>query len=785
MKLSLSWIFDHINADWKTIPVQEIVTKINSITAEIESFKQINIDVQNFQIAKVTKIADKITLNVIELNLEIELSNRLDAKENDLFLIKNIGDKFSWASLTDLGSTKEGLVPNLYLGNDDLKTSNWRNQIETTDYILELDNKSITNRPDLWGHRGFAREIAAIFNLSLKPIENFILEQDIIESEFIINESQTPFSFEIENLNACKKFATYYVPKIEVQASSLSMACRLAKTDNRPINLIVDATNYVMLDLSQPMHAFDANKISSQEVACHTKPWRSMGPRFAKPGEKITLLDNETITLTDKDLVIADAQKPIALAGIMGGLNSEVDDNTTALLIESANFDATTIRKTSTIAKKRTEASSRFEKSLDPSQNILAIERFIKILSENHLNISNQSIQSLGIRTENKSLEVSHDFIEKRLGAKIPEEFIINSLEKLEFTVKKIDLGKIIYEIEIPSFRATKDITIPEDIVEEIGRFFGYGNIEFILPAKQIKPFDLSTTRRLRKIKQYLAFGAHMHEVQNYPFFDETFIKELNWQPVQSTRVANPVSENWVRLVDSLIPHLLKNIQQNLLLPQKLRFFEINNIWDTIDTTTTIEQKSLAGIFFDKKNIVDFYECKSYLNVLFESLGFENIQWKKNDNSPTYYSKYQTAELVYENKSIGYAGIIDKSLLNKISEGNAFIFEIDANVLLEEKPKALRFKAISKYPSVWLDISLLVPLHITVDQVTELIENSDTKIYKVELVDHFENPDWDNKKSVTMRYYLVDETKTLSKEEIDEVVNKVIENIKIVDAQIR
>lgn len=800
MKLSLSWIFDHINADpgfqpspkgfgghvakaefiprnrgtghsWKTIPVEEIIKKINSITAEIEAFKKIDIDVKNFELAKVKEVKDKIVLDIIDLNKTIELSNRLDAKEGDLYLIKQIGEKFAWATLQDLGSEKEGLVPNLYIPD----TSKWRSQLETEDYILELDNKSITNRPDLWGHRGFAREIAAIFNLPLKPIENFVLEQDIIESEQIIHESQTPFSFEIENLNACKKFATYYIPKIEVKPSTLAMASRLAKIDSRPINLIVDATNYVMFDLSQPMHAFDANKIN-----------KKVGPRFAKPGEKITLLDNETIELTVQDLIIADAQKPIALAGIMGGTNSEVDDNTTALLIESANFDATTIRKTSTTAKKRTEASARFEKSLDPDQNVLAIERFIKILSENNINTLAQTIQSLGIKIDPKTIEISHDFIEKKLGTKIDEAFILETLEKLEFIVKKIDLGTIIYEITIPSFRATKDITIPEDIVEEIGRFFGYGNIEFVLPCKQIKPFDLSATRSLRKIKQYLAFGSHMHEVQNYPFFDENFIKEIDWQQTQSTKVANPVSENWVRLVDSLIPHLLKNIQQNLLQPQKLRFFEINNIWDTISATKTIEQKSLAGIFFDKKNQIDFYECKAYLNDLFLSLGFEDIKWKKNENNKkNWYSLYQTAELFYENTKIGTAGMISKSLLNKISEGDAFIFEIDANFLLEEKPKALRFKAISKYPSVWLDISLLVPLHITADQVTELIENSDAKIYKVELVDHFENPQWDNKKSLTLRYYLVDENKTLSKEEIDEVINKVSEKIKVIGAQIR
>jgi len=791
MKLSLTWIFDHIDADWKSIPVEEIISKINSTTAEIEAFKKLNINLDQFEIAKVICVKDKITLNIINLNKEIILNNRLDAKENDIYLVKSFdslhslrmtgrSDEFTWASLHDLGSEKDGLLPDLLIHD----TKNWKAQLENTDYILELDNKSITNRPDLWGHRGFAREIAAIFNLPLKPLTNFLETRDITEISSHKDNNISPFSIEIENENACKRFATYYIPKIEIKPSTLLIACRLAKIDARPINLVVDTTNYVMFDLSQPMHAFDANKLIRS-----TRPSDSLsmigvfGPRFAKKGEKITLLDNETVELTVQDLVIADIEKPVALAGIMGGTNSEVDNNTTSLLIESANFDASTIRKTSAHVKKRTDASARFEKSLDPYQNIFAIERFIKLLSE-HLNIENNKIISLGNKYEPKTIEIKHSFIEKRLGTKLEPDFVIKTLEKLEFLVEKNINKEITYTITVPTFRATKDITIPEDIVEEIGRFYGYGNIEFILPAKQIKPFDLKQTRRLRKIKQNLAFGAHMHEVQNYPFFDENFIKELSWQPENSTKVATPVSENWQRLVNSLIPHLLKNIQQNLLAPQKLRFFEINNIWQTDSTNKTIEEKSLAGIFFDKKNPVDFYECKAYLNNLFSALGFD-IEWKKLEQNSHWYSQYQTAELFYENKRMGQAGMISKQVLAKITDGDAFIFEIDANFLLKEKTPALRFKTISKYPAVWLDVSLLVPLNITVNQVTHTIEHADPKIYKVELVDHFENPNWTDKKSLTMRYHLLDEHKTLSKEEIDTVTNNVIEQIKNIGAQVR
>lgn len=776
MKLSLTWIFDHIDADWKSFSIKDIITKINSTTAEIENFTKLELNINEFELAQVIKVDDKITVKLVDSNKEIILFNRLDAKINDLFLIKKENNEFRWATLHDLGSSKEGLVPDLYISEKDLKNSNWKHQFEAEDYILELDNKSITNRPDLWGHRGFAREIAAIFNLPLKPISEFIELKPKIEVKLFEKNNEIPFDIKIENHDACKRFAMYYMPNITIKPSTLFMSMRLSKIDTRPINLIVDSTNYVMQDLSQPMHAFDANKIKSK-----------IGPRFAKKDEKITLLDNETVKLTEHDLVIADAEKPVALAGIMGSINSEVDNRTNSLLIESASFDAGTVRKTSTSVKKRTDASSRFEKSLDPNQNIIALERFIKLLSLNDIK-TDYSIVSLGETKPAKVIEISHDFIEKKLGTKIDSKFVIKTLEKMEFAVvvQQQEKNELKYIITVPSFRATKDITIPEDIVEEIGRFYGYDNIKFVLPAKQIKPFDLEETRRLRTIKQYLAFGAQMHEVQNYPFYDENFIKELNWQPRISTKVATPVSENWQRLVNSLIPHLLKNIQQNLLHPQKLNFFEVNNVWDTISESKSIEKKSLAGIFFDKKNPINFYDCKTSLNSLFHSLNLD-IQWvkAKTENLSSWYSNYQTAELTYKDKVIGFAGMASKSFFSPISSSDAFIFEIDADLLLKEKAPKIKFKAISKYPSVWLDISLLVPLKVTVTQITNIIESSDSKIFKAELVDHFENPNWTDKKSLTMRYYLGDEHKTLSKDEIDEVMGKVIENIKKIDAQIR
>jgi len=776
MKISLRWIFDHINADWSEVAIEQLVDKFNKTTAEIEGFSKISIDVSQFFLVQIKEIKkDTVIVFCQEQGSEITLTARSDALEGNCYLVKKEDKSYRWATLEDFHCYKEGLVPAVYV-EQSLHNGDWKKDFEVEDYILEVDNKSITHRPDMWGHRGFAREVAAIFDLDFKPEGEFLKEIPVQACETSGTDDHG-FTVSVQNPEVGKRFAGLYMPEIQNRPSSLWMASRLMRVGSRPIDFLVDVTNYVMLDLSQPMHAFDAQKLTAKQVT----------PRFAKSGEKLILLDDAEVELTSKDYVITDGNKPIALAGVMGGKLSAIELNTKSIFLESANFDAATIRNSSMRVKNRTEASARFEKSLDPNQNITGIFRLLKIFEdEGVIYTASKKIISIGRQAQPLEIVISHAFIEKRLGADIEPSFIEGVFDKLEFKFQQWgEMVELEYQVVVPTFRSTKDVKIQVDLVEEIGRFFGFENTEFVLPKKETKPYDLSHVLRKRNIKKLLSFGLAMREVRNYSFYDESFLAKLNWQPAAYMEVSNPVSENWKKLVTSLVPHLIKNVEDNQVKHDQLRFYEFSRIWPT---DKPIEKRALAGIFFDKKQI-DFYEAKSWVVALFDLLNID-VTWKKADvdeivKDRPWFFPYQTAKLMVSDKVIGYAGTLDEAFLSPLFEGQAFVFELDGDFLLDYKHELKRFTPISKYPSVARDVSMFVPLAVTVDQIKEIIKACNESILDVFLVDFFQKNEWKDKKSLTFRFILQDYKKTLESCDVESVYESVVSALNIVGAEIR
>jgi phenylalanyl-tRNA synthetase beta chain len=768
MKISLAWLFDHINGDWRKINVQDLVDKFNLKTAEIEGFEKVTLDAKKFTVAKVESIDSGIIAFSPETGKKINLPLRDDVEVGNYYFVGHAGD---WASGKDFNSLKECLLPALHFESDKAATK-WQSQVDLVDYIFEVDNKSLTHRPDMWGHRGFAREVAALLDLELLPDADFFAQIPIKEYDSsFAGDKENPISSKIET-KACKRFSSLYVEKATNFESQLWMAIRLFRADTRAINNFVDLTNYVMLDVGQPMHVFDANTIAGQQLVV----------RQAQKGEVLELLSGDEIKLVPEDMIILDGSKPVSLAGIKGGAQSGSSDSTESILLESANFDATTIRRASTRHKVRTEASARFEKTLDPNQNILAIERFIKLQQELEPNlvIKNQII-SLGSKVAPIQVEFTHEFVENRLGIKMEPQFIFNSLEKLGFGIK-IDAGK--YVVTVPTWRSSKDVTIPEDVLEEIARMWGYDKIEPVLPSKNMQPGNLSKTFKVRQIKQVLSGMAGMHEVDNYPFYDESFLQNIKWQPSKSVDVKSPVSENWTRLVTSLIPHLCKNIQQNSHDHREQRVFEWGRIWYPKDTQSALEMRILAGIFFGQPK-VDFYESKSYLENLFNALNIEVVWQKPQDKIPVWYHPHQTASLVVNGKQIGLAGKLSKGWMRSICDGEAFGFEIDGDFILDYDQEVISFKPLSRYQTVSLDVSLFVPLVVTVSDLQNRIKQVDSRIHKVELVDSFKKDDWQDKKSLTFRYHFVDSDKTLSGEEIAVIQQQVESAVQKSGASVR
>lgn len=775
MKISIAWIFDHIDADYRTIDIANLMQKLNEITAEIEHEYAVSVDLSNLSLAQLTATTNECTVLSVEWDTKMTLPKRADAKEGRVYLIAKEGKKYRWATTLDFGGQKEMLLPAM---NADKKMLNggWKKSFEAKDHIFEVDNKSITNRPDLWGHRGFAREVAAILNLKLKPIEQFCADISVTPCDDSAAATDAlPFSITRKDTQGCKRFAGLYVPSVAWSPSLLWMASRLARVDSRSIDALVDCTNYVMLDTSQPMHAFDADTLSKHAIVA----------RRAQNKETLVLLDDQKIELTEHDIVIADGQHPVALAGIMGGKATAVTDRTNSLFLEAANFDASTIRKSSLAHKVRTEASARFEKTLDPNQNILALTRYVALLKENGIECTvADQIHSLGPVMQSPKIEIEQSFIQKAIGTSIAPAFIKDTLEKLEFGVQESRHkdDALCYEITVPTFRATKDVTIKEDIVEEVARFYGYDQIPLQLPYLQTKPSSLHATMQQYRIKQILAFGLSMRELYTYSFFDESFIAELGWQPEATAQVKDPVSQNWHRLVTTLSPALLKAVHENYIDHDELRFFEWARTWHQQQDIT--EKKVLAGILYNKHGM-NFYDAKAQLSQLFTALSLK-VNWQPISETPyPWFDQQQTATIEHEGRLVGIAGMTDNGFFKKIASGSAFIFELDAQLLSEYQKPLTRFEPLPKYPAIDRDVTVMASLALSVAELSTLIKNVDGTITSVRLMDMFAKKEWKDARALTFRYIMRNADRTMTKDEAEAIDKRVIKALEAVGATIR
>ncbi len=772
MKLSLAWVFDHIDADWKTIDVAHMITQFNKVVAEIEGFHKHTLDLAQFSVAEIRSVdVQQCAVYSLEWHQEYMLPARKGVAVGQYYIIKNDGQSIFWATGQDFGSDKEMALPAMYVPEDQ-RAGSWKKQVETHDYIIELDNKSVTNRPDMWGHRGFAREVAAMLCLPFKSADNFLAQKPVVQYADMAPSNQTnPIVMVNQASGVAKRFAGIYLSHVQVQPSRIWMAHRLARIDARPIDALVDTTNYAMFDWGHPMHAFDAATIAGSTLTV----------RMAKNKELLTVLDGETLELSSHDIVLADAHRPLGLAGIMGGKESAVSAQTNTILLEAAWFDPVTIRLSCVQHKKRTEASARFEKNLDPNNNVYALQRFLHIAREARVPlVESDQIHSLGNPVEQLCIHVEHDFIEKRLGVTIAPAFIKDSMERLEFGVVLHDGS---YSFTVPTWRATKDIRIKEDIVEEIGRFYGYMAITPQLPRLALKPADLAWVYRKRTIKQVMAYAMRMRELYSYAFFDEEFLGQIAWNPGTTLEVKSPVSENWRRLVTTLIPGLIKAVVTNSAEHEALRFFELGRTWH-VNGQQHIEKTSCAAIMYHKKG-VSFYDGKAELQKVFDALNY-TVSWVQVEQ-PEYpwYAPYQTAHLMVNDTKIGTAGIVRDQFLHQLCPGQAFIVELDADYMLHHKQPTTRYVAGSKYPDMVRDISILIAREYTAQKVSSVIASINNKITNVSLVDFFEKEQWPDQRAMTFRFVLSDKERTMTKEEADAVWDTIAHSLKTMGATIR
>ncbi len=761
MKLSLTWLLEHIvdapplTADF----AQRLVERIGIHVCEVSGFEPWSVDLSKFSLTPFAEAQNAPSRSFI-----LMIDDRGVART---------------ATYADIGGSKEGSLPPVWVPAEQV-SGGWQAGIEATDFIVTIDNQVISHRPDLWSHRGFAREVAVLFGLRLRPEEDLVASLPIRHfGQRSVATDTLPFEIALEG-TYCRRLAAAQVHSLTAQASVPRILFRLSRVEGRGISALVDLTNYVMFDLGQPMHVFDADKLNGQLLEA----------RQAREGEQLTLLDGGTIALTPDDGIIADHSGPVALGGIMGGRATSVSASTTKILIEAANFAPDQIRKSSLRHKRRTESSMRFEKSLDPHNNTIALMRYLRLLQQLGITVGKPAaIASVGSLVSEHTIEMTHQYLVGRMGVSCSVERAAAFLTGLGCGVTLHEKqGVCTYRVVVPSYRS-RDLVHKEDLVEEVVRLMGYANLVPQLPTKSMHPIDHTNVLRTRALKDLCAFGLRLHEVHNYALYDESFIKKIDYDPAESVTVANPVSANWRRMVTSLVPHLIKNVAHNLPGPEAFGFFEMNRCWPVRSGGHTEEQR--LGICMFAATGLDFYTGKNSLQPLFDSLKML-VAWKKPlvGAVERWYAPGQVAELFCDELPLGFAGLVDAQLMREVGQGTLFVAELNLERLLHYVAPTPLFQPISNYQPVRFDLSMLVPraggeAPITVDRLQELLAKSDGRVVDVQLRDYFESSEWPDKRSITFRVTIVDHYKTLTKIEIDELVVRMTTILEGEGAQIR
>lgn len=433
------------------------------------------------------------------------------------------------------------------------------------DWLIEIDNKSLTNRPDLWGHYGIAREIAAITNRLLKPFGHTHSEKEA--DHRLDHEHSTAVPIVIADVKACPRYSAIVIEGVGTQPAPLWMQLRLGHVGQRPISGLVDLTNYVMQDIGQPMHAFDAGKVRQVEVD------------FAAEGEKFKTLDGVERTLTRSDLMIKSKGSSVALAGVMGGLETEVTPSTKSLLLESANFNGVTVRRTASRLGLRTDASARFEKSLDPANTVLGIHRFVHFARTmfSGMRIASRLSDAYPSPAAPVHVRVDPRRAARTLGREMPMSQAADLLAPLGF---KVSASGASWDVAVPGFRATGDVSIEADVVEELARRVGYDNIVPAMPHTTARTFPLNALHELeQRSLQYFTMAFDFHEIHGYLWYDDDWLVRLGFSPPPGPELRNPAGAGLSRLRATLLPNLLSAVEKNRFHFDSLSLLELGSVF--------------------------------------------------------------------------------------------------------------------------------------------------------------------------------------------------------------
>ncbi len=622
------------------------------------------------------------------------------------------------------------------------------------DWVIEVDNKSITHRPDLWGHYGIAREIAAILSLPLKPYP-------VVPLEELTRTDRPEVPVVIADPESCRRYSALVLGGVPTQPAPLWMQLRLGHVGLRPISGLVDLTNYLMAELGQPMHAFDAAKVDRIEVD------------RAKVGDRFRTLDGVERTLNAHDLMIQSGGRSVAIAGVMGGQESEVTAETQTLLLESANFDAATIRRTATRLALRTDASARFEKSLDPAHTVLAIQRFVQLARTMYPKLALESRLSDAYPRPFAALdvEVKARHVARTLGQRCTFAEAQRLLAPLGFILRD---GGESWSVKVPSFRATGDVAFEADVIEEIARFVGYGNITPAMPAITMRRFEPNALHELeQRTLEYFTTAHGFHEIHGYLWYDDAWLRQLGVAPAAGIELRNPAAEGLHRLRDHLLPGLLAATARNRFFFDDLALLELGSVFASGADTANAEQRHL-GLVLARRARKAEEELLLALKGAIESWAWNRftrpVAWRQvapRSGCP-WDLAHRTAEASVDGMSVGRVSVIDASLRRAMDEHlSAWAVawaEVRLSGLEAIAPRVEALAPLPAFPLVELDFSFLVPVETRYADVASVLGRFRHPLLKrLHYLSAYQGEALGNQgRSLTFRAILGDENRTLT-----------------------
>lgn len=649
--------------------------------------------------------------------------------------------------------------------------------LDLDDIILEIDNKSMTNRPDLWGHYGIAREIAALYDLPLKEIKPFAAACD------------SDFTVEIQDTERCPRCIGVQMDGVFVKPAPYQMQSRIFKVGMRPINALVDITNYVMLATGQPSHAYDSDNISGHIVV-----------RRAGQDEELLLLNDKALKLSTDDLAICDSEGAVGLAGIMGGAKDSILPKTSKVILEVANFESTGIRRTMLRYDNRTEASARYEKAIDPERCDLALsvamDYFAQIYPEMHVTGFCDKYEKKLKRAE---IDVELSWLKKRLGKDIPNDLIQKKLGAMGFDITFTGDNM---HVVVPTWRSTGDVSMKDDVMEEVARMFGYERFE---PTPITTSFEGAINQLdmdlVRNIKEYLAFRCGMQEIFTYPWMKDVFVNAILQNTDGILKLSTPPAPDEKYIRSSILPNLCEAVVKNeryftdFMIFEEAQVFVDGDYTSKYDRTESLpgQRRNIAGALAGSSKSVEelFRTAKGIVEYMPRFTHMEAFSFRK-EEKPVWADNAVWLNIYAGEKKVGNLALLSKkaSMDCGVKNLSVMLFELDLTLLVPFKSRTNSFAHLPEYPMVDYDISPLFDTATKWEEIYDVIKGIEKKnefLHGAVFVDEYRGRQIpEDKKSVTIRLSIGSHEKTLNSQEIEKCANAVIKSLEhVLGAQMR